>query len=134
MFKFIENIGDYFSGNYFTSDFKKNVIEKSGYSDEDLKSFESAVRGLKEKYFSFKKDYIDLTRCKDQIQRTNKFHGEVLKLLGYDAVNNDYNDLFHLDDTQVIPVRQKLYRGDKPHLFIMEIKALIKTESGRAHV
>lgn len=127
MFKFIENIGDYFSGNYFTSDFKKNVIEKSGYSDEDLKSFESAVRGLKEKYFAFKKDYIDLTRCKDQIQRTNKFHNEVLKLLGYDAVNNDYNDLFHLDDTQVIPVRQKLYRGDKPHLFIMEMKALIKT-------
>ena len=127
MFKFIENIGDYFSGNYFTSDFKKNVIEKSGYSDEDLKSFESAVRGLKEKYFAFKKDYIDLTRCKDQIQRTNKFHNEVLKLLGYDAVNNDYNDLFHLDETQVIPVRQKLYRGDKPHLFIMEMKALIKT-------
>jgi hypothetical protein len=127
MFKFIENIGDYFSGNYFTSDFKKNVIEKSGYSDEDLKSFESAVRGLKEKYFAFKKDYIDLTRCKDQIQRTNKFHNEVLKLLGYDAVNSDYNDLFHLDDTQVIPVRQKLYRGDKPHLFIMEMKALIKT-------
>jgi hypothetical protein len=127
MFKFIENIGDYFSGNYFTSDFKKNVIEKSGYSDEDLKSFESAVRGLKEKYFAFKKDYIELTRCKDQIQRTNKFHNEVLKLLGYDAVNNDYNDLFHLDDTQVVPVRQKLYRGDKPHLFIMEMKALIKT-------
>ena len=127
MFKFIENIGDYFSGNYFTSDFKKNVIEKSGYSDEDLKSFESAVRGLKEKYFAFKKDYIDLTRCKDQIQRTNKFHNEVLKLLGYDAVNNDYNDLFHLDETQVIPVRQKLYRGDKPHLFVMEMKALIKT-------
>jgi hypothetical protein len=127
MFKFIENIGDYFSGNYFTADFKKNVIEKSGYSDEDLKSFESAVRGLKEKYFAFKKDYIDLTRCKDQIQRTNKFHNEVLKLLGYDAVSNDYKDLFHLDETQVVPVRQKLYRGDKPHLFIMEMKALIKT-------
>jgi hypothetical protein len=127
MFKFIENIGDYFSGNYFTADFKKNVIEKSGYGDEDLKSFESAVRGLKEKYFVYKKDYIDLTRSKDQIQRTNRFHNEVLKLLGYDAVNNDYDDLFHLDDTQVIPVRQKLYRGDKPHLFIMEMKALIKT-------
>ncbi len=127
MFKFIENIGDYFSGNYFTSDFKKNVIEKSGYSDEDLKSFESAVRGLKEKYFAYKKDYIDLTRSKDQIQRTNRFHNEVLKLLGYDAVNNDYNALFHLDDKQVLPVRQKLYRGDKPHLFIMEMKALIKT-------
>ena len=127
MFKFIENIGDYFSGNYFTSDFKKNVIEKSGYSDDDLKSFESAVRGLKEKYFAFKKDYIDLIRCKDQIQRTNKFHNEVLKILGYDSINNDYNDLFHLDDKQVIPVRQKLYRGDKPHLFILEMKALIKT-------
>jgi hypothetical protein len=126
MFKFIENIGDYFSGNYFTSDFKKNVIEKSGYSDEDLKTFESSVRGLKEKYFAFKKDYIDLTRCKDQIQRTNKFHNEVLKILGYDAFNNDYNELFHLDEKQVIPVRQKLYRGDKPHLFIMEMKALIK--------
>lgn len=127
MFKFLENIGDYFSGNYFTSDFNKKVIEKSGYSDEDLRTFESSIRSLKEKYFAFKKDYIDLTRCKDQIQRTNQFHSEVLKVLGYNAKENDYKALFHLDDTQVVPVRQKYYRGDKPHLFIMEMKAIIKT-------
>jgi hypothetical protein len=127
MFKFLENIGDYFSGNYFTSDFNKKVIEKSGYNDEDLKTFESNIRRLKEKYFAFKKDYIDLSRCKDQIQRTNRFHSELLKALGYDGKSNNYNELFHLDDTQVVPVRQIYTRGDKPHLFIMEMKAIIKT-------
>lgn len=126
MIKHIINIGDYFSGNYFNSEFTKKVIEKSGYSDEDLKSFESAIRGLKEKYFSFKKDFIDLNRVKDQIERTSRFHKELLKALGYSAKENDYSDLFRLDDTQVVPVRQKLYRGEKPHLFIMEMNALIK--------
>lgn len=125
MFKFLENIGDYFSGNYFTSDFNKKVIDKSGYAEDDLKSFESSIRSLKEKYFTFKKDYIDLSRCKDQILRTNKFHSEILKALGYDN-QQDYKELFHLDDTQVVPVRQKYFRGDKPHLFVMEMKAIIK--------
>lgn len=127
MFKHIENIGDYFSGNYFTGDFQKKVIEKSGYGDEDLKSFESGIRGLKEKYFAFKKDFIELSRCKDQIERTYRFHTEVLNALGYDTRTDDYEDLFHLDESQVIPVRHKLYRGEKAHLFVMEMKALIKT-------
>jgi hypothetical protein len=127
MFKFLENIGDYFSGNYFTSDFQKKVIEKSGYSDEDLKTFESNIRGLKEKYFTFKKDFIDLNRCKDQILRTHRFHSDLLKALGYETKENEYAELFHIDDTQVVPVRHKFYRGDKPHLFVMEMKAIIKT-------
>lgn len=128
--KFIENMGDFFSGNYFSDDFHKKVIEKSGYCDDDLKSFETSVRALKEKYYLFKKEYLELSRCKDQIERTHKFHSLLLNTLGYNLPSNDYSELFHLTDTEVVPVRHKLNRGvdNKPHLFIMEMKAMIKKD------
>jgi len=130
MLKFLENIGDFFSGNYFSDDFHKKVIEKSGYCDDDLKTFEAVVRALKEKYYLFKKEYIGLSRCKDQIERTHKFHTLVLNTLGYNFPSNDYSELFHLSDAEVVPVRHKLNRGvdNKPHLFIMEMKAMIKID------
>jgi len=130
MLKFLENIGDFFSGNYFSDDFHKKVIEKSGYCDDDLKTFEANVRALKEKYYLFKKEYIGLSRCKDQIERTHKFHTLVLNTLGYNFPSNDYSELFHLSDAEVVPVRHKLNRGvdNKPHLFIMEMKAMIKID------
>lgn len=128
MLKFIENIGDYFSGNYFTDDFPKKVADKSGYNEDDLKAIGKSILGLKEKYFAFKKDFLDLKRCKDQNERTYRFHTEILNALGYDTTTNDYGNLFHLNDTEVIPVRHKLYRGTQPHLFVLEMKALIKTD------
>jgi len=130
MLKFLENIGDFFSGNYFSDDFHKKAIEKSGYCDDDLKTFETNVRALKEKYYLFKKEYLELSRCKDQIERTHKFHTLLLKTLGYDFASNDYSELFHLTDSEVVPVRHKLNRGvdNKPHLFIMEMKAMIKVD------
>ncbi len=127
MLKFIENIGDYFSGNYFTDDFPKKVADKAGYNEDDLRTIGKSILSLKEKYFAFKKDFLDLKRCKDQNERTYRFHTEILNALGYDTTTNDYDNLFHLNDTEVIPVRHKLYRGTQPHLFVLEMKALIKT-------
>ena len=37
MIKFIDNIGDFFSSNYFDEDFVKKVHDKSGYSFDDQK-------------------------------------------------------------------------------------------------
>lgn len=43
MIKFVENIGDYFSTNYFDEDFIKKVTDKSGYASEDLKELNKRI-------------------------------------------------------------------------------------------
>lgn len=37
MIHFINNIGDYFTANYFDDNFSKKVIDKSGFSVEAIK-------------------------------------------------------------------------------------------------
>jgi len=127
MFRFIENIGDYFSTNYFNEDFVANVIKETGYSHEVVKGFNQRIGALKERYFSYKNDFIGMNRAKDGILRTAQFHQLFLKALGYDYDATDYDNLFVVKDNEVIPVRHKLFRGDKPHLFIMEMQSMIKS-------
>mgnify|MGYP003578008243 CR=1 FL=1 len=50
MIKFIQNIGDYFSSNYFDEDFIRKVIDKSGYAAEDVTEFNKRISSLKDKY------------------------------------------------------------------------------------
>ena len=54
MIKFIENIGDFFSSNYFDEDFVKKVHDKSGYSSDDYKGLQKRISPLKDKYFKYK--------------------------------------------------------------------------------
>lgn len=127
MIKFINNIGDYFSSNYFDEDFGKKVTNKSGYTAEDLKVFQKQISGLKEKYFRFKQTLLEgKLRTRDKINETHAFHSEILKALGYDSDKVEYKDLFHVDDKTVLPIRHTLYRGEQPHLMIMEMQSLIK--------
>ncbi|WMX16506.1 Eco57I restriction-modification methylase domain-containing protein [Aureispira sp. CCB-E] len=131
MINFIQNIGDYFSSNYFDEDFYKKVKEKSGHADNDVKVFQKRISSLKEKYFRFKQTYLDdRMRTKDKITETHQFHTEVLKALGYPGGKPEYKQLFPLDEKNVIPVRHTLYRGEQPHLMIMEMQALI-SDGGR---
>jgi hypothetical protein len=125
MIKFIENIGDYFSTNYFDEDFIKKVTDKSGYASEDLKEINKRISPLKDTYYKYKNEYLTLKRPKDRIKLTNTFHSKILDALGYTADTNDYSELFLLEEKEGIPVRLKHYRGDKPHLFIMEMQSLI---------
>ena len=53
MIKFIENIGDFFSSNYFDEDFVKKVHDKSGYSSDDYK-------GLQKENFSPKRQVLQV--------------------------------------------------------------------------
>jgi len=48
MFKFIQNIGDYFSSNYFDEDFNTKVFAKTGYAAEDVKEFNKRISPLKD--------------------------------------------------------------------------------------
>ena len=127
MIKFIENIGDFFSSNYFDEDFVKKVHDKSGYSSDDYKVLQKKISPLKDKYFRYKQSLIEgRLRTKDKIFETHQFHTQLLNSLGYEGERNNYDSPFHLSENEVIPIRHILYKGDKPHLMIMEIQPLIK--------
>jgi hypothetical protein len=127
MIKFIDNIGDFFSSNYFDEDFVKKVHDKSGYSSDDQKELQKRITPLKDKYYRYKQNIIEgRLRIKDKIYETHKFHAHLLNALGFDGDHHQYNEPFHFNDKEVLPVRHKLYRGDKLHLLIMEMQTLVK--------
>ena len=79
MIKFIHNIGDYFSSNYFDEDFIKKVLSKTGYTAEDNKQFQKNISALKDKYFRYKQTIIEgRLRIKDKVTETHHFHTTVL--------------------------------------------------------
>ncbi|MDI9880879.1 hypothetical protein [Flectobacillus longus] len=131
MIKFIHNIGDYFSSNYFDENFTSKVVQKSGFALEDIKNFNKKITPLKDRYFKLKQLIIEgRLRTKDKIFETHTFHTTVLNALGYDGQATEYQQqkFFHLSEFEVIPVRHILYRGSQPHLMIMEMQALIKED------
>ncbi len=129
MIKFIQNIGEYFSSNYFDEDFTAKVMSKTGYAAEDIKDFNKRVSPLKDKFFRFKQLFIeDKLRTKDKIYESHQFHSALLNALGYDGNHPQYNNFFHLSENEVIPVRHILHRGNEVHLMIMEMQALIKED------
>jgi hypothetical protein len=137
MIRFIENVGDYFSQHFFNEDFPKKVFDKSGYvtqkRDDDNVPVENhityingKIAPLREKYFRFKNDFLNIHRKKDRIKLTHDFHTELLKALDYTNGTSEYTNPVFLNDTEIIPVRLQYPRGDKPYLFIMEMQAMIK--------
>jgi len=127
MIKFIHNIGDYFSSNYFDEDFIKKVLDKTGYAAEDIKQLQKNISALKDKYFRYKQTILEgRLRTKDKVTETHLFHTIVLNALGYNGNCPEYKDLYHIDEKSVLPVRNILYRGNQPHLMIMEMQSLIK--------
>lgn len=128
MIHFINNIGDYFASNYFDEDFSRKVIDKSGCSSDAVKTFSQAVARIKPDYFKLKQRFIENhLRTKDKINLSHDFHTKILNALGYNAAQNNYNELYPISDKAVLPVRHILYRGTTPHLMVMEMHALIKT-------
>ncbi len=136
MIRFIENIGDYYSQHFFTDDFHKKVFDKAGYitqkKDSDgnktanhLTEINARISPLREKYFRFKNDLLNIQREKDKVKRTSDFHREVLDALGYINGTPEYNHPVFINDTEVIPVRYNYSKGGKPYLFIMEMKAIV---------
>ncbi len=127
MIKFIDNTGEFFSSNYFDEDFVKKVHDKSGYAFDDQKELQKRITPLKDKYYRYKQSIIEgRLRIKDKIFETHQFHTLLLNALGYDGANKPYNEHFYFSETVVLPVRHKLYRGNKLHLLIMEMQPLIK--------
>ncbi len=129
MIRFIQNIGDYFSSNYFDEDFTSKVLAKTGYAAEDIKEFNKKISPIKDRYFRFKQQFIEgRLRTKDKIFEAHQFHTPLLNALGYDGNHTQYDTLFHLSETEVLPVRHILHRGEQTHLMIMEMQALIQED------
>ena len=127
MIKFIDNTGEFFSSNYFDEDVVKKVHDKSGYAFDDQKELQKRITPLKDKYYRYKQSIIEgRLRIKDKIYETHQFHTLLLNALGYDGDHHQYNEPFHFSEFDVLPVRHKLYRGNKLHLLIMEMQPLIK--------
>lgn len=126
MFRFIQNIGDYFNTGYFTEGFDKKVIDKSGYDSEAINGFNKKIVALKDKYFRYKQHILeDRLRTKDIIKATHLFHSLLLDALDYPGTGDAYTQLFYLSETEVLPIRHIYYRGDQPHLMVMEMQPLI---------
>ncbi len=68
MLKFIQNIGEYFSSNYFDEEFTSKVLSKTGYPAEEVKAFNRRISPLKDRYVRFKHLYIEgRLRVKDKV-------------------------------------------------------------------
>lgn len=129
MIKFINNVGDYFSSNYFDEDFTLKVLGKCGYGSDEIKEFNKRITPIKDRFFRFKQLFIEgKLRNKDKVKETHIFHTHLLNALGYDGSKTNYDNLFHFTEFEAIPVRHILYRGVQPHLMIMEMQALIKED------
>ena len=137
MIRFIENIGDYFSQHFFNEDFPKKVFDKSGYvtqkKDDDnipmenhITTINSKVAPLREKYFRFKNEFLNIKRTKDRVKLTHDFHTDLLKTLDYKNGIKEYDNPVYLNENEVVPVRYQYYKGDRPYLFVMEMQAMIK--------
>ena len=125
IYRFIQNIGDYFTPGFYTENFKDNVFANSGYSSEDIKAFIKNFSGLKEEYFKFKQLVKDQRLQKKYIiKETHDFNSKVMKALGYDTTPA-YSSWIYVDDSSVVPARSILYNGSQCRLVVMEMQAMI---------
>lgn len=126
MYRFIQNIGDYFNPGYFTEDFKSNVFGTSGYDSGAIKEFNKRFSGLRQKYFDYKQSIIEeALPMKYVLKHTHDFHTVLLEALGYDP-REPYSQWLYLDDSRVVPVRHILKEGNQPRLLIMEMQPMIQ--------
>ncbi len=126
MYKFIDNIGDFFTPGYYTEDFIQKVIALSGYDGDAIKEFNKRFSGLKGDYFAAK------GRIKDQrlhkkyvIRETHDLNTRVMDALGYDTTPA-YANWIYVDDESVIPARSILYNGSQARLVVLEMQAMIR--------
>lgn len=126
MYKFIDNIGDFFTPGYYTEDFIQKVIALSGYDSDAIKEFNKRFSGLKGDYFAAK------GRIKDQrlhrkyvIKETHDLNTRVMDALGYDTTPA-YANWIYVDDESVIPARSILYNGSQARLVVLEMQAMIR--------
>ena len=127
MYRFIQNIGDYFNPGYFTEDFKDNVFKESGFDSDDLKELNKRFSDLRHQYYDvFKKEVIDGNLpMKYVLKKMHDFHSRLLQMLGYNA-EDSYSQWLYLDTDRVVPVRHIYRNGTQPQLMVMEMQPMLQ--------
>lgn len=127
MYRFIQNIGDFFTPGYYTEDFVSKVIQLSGYDNDAIKELSSRFPRLKAEYFDFKAKIKDRRlHSKYIIKETHDFNTKIMEKLGYDT-SPAYANWLYIDDNSVIPARSILYNGSQVRLVVLEMQAMVKT-------
>ena len=132
MYRFIQNIGDYFNPGYFTEDFKDNVFKESGFDSDSLKELNKRFSDLRHQYYDvFKKEVIDGNLpMKYVLKKMHDFHSRLLQMLGYNAANS-YSQWLYLDTDRVVPVRHIYRNGTQPQLMVMEMQPMLQLGNQR---
>lgn len=141
IYRFIDNIGDYFTPGYYTEDFKDKVInmymdsidtlEETEEGDLDTKGtlirrLNARFSGLKNKYYQYKNLVKENKLHKKYIiKETHDFNTELMEALGYDTTPA-YSQWIHIDSHSVVPARSVLFNGDQTKLVILEMQPMIK--------
>ena len=141
IYRFIDNIGDYFTPGYYTEDFKDKVInmymnsidtlESTEEGDQDTKAamiskINAKFSGLKAKYYLYKNLVKENKLHKKYIiKETHDFNTELMTALGYDTTPA-YSQWIHIDSHSVVPARSVLFNGDQTKLVILEMQPMIK--------
>lgn len=141
IYRFIDNIGDYFTPGYYTEDFKDKVInmyidsidtlEETEEGDLDTKGalirrLNARFSGLKNKYYQYKNLVKENKLHKKYIiKETHDFNTELMEALGYDTTPA-YSQWIHIDSHSVVPARSVLFNGEQTKLVILEMQPMIK--------
>ena len=130
MYRFIENIGDFFNPGYYNEDFIKKVFdiyEKNASGEyEGIRELNARFSKLKGEYFKVKNRMKELRlHRKYIIKETHDFNSLVMEALGYDT-SPAYANWIHVDEHSVIPARSILYSGNQARLVVLEMQAMIK--------
>lgn len=125
-YRFIDNIGDYFNPGFFTEDFLAKVKSESGKTPDEVKALRDRLSPLNVAYKEYKKAIVNgRLPVRHQIRRTHEFHGELLRMLGYDPTDA-YKEWMWLDSDSVVPVRHIIRNAaGQTRMIIMEMQNLI---------
>ena len=127
MYRFIQNIGDYFNPGYFTDDFKDSVFKEAGFDNESLKELNKRFSDLRHQYYDvFKKEVIDGNLpMRYVLKKMHDFNTKLLQMLGYNTAD-PYVQWLYLDIDRVVPVRHIFRNGTQPQLLVMEMQPMLQ--------
>ena len=127
MYRFIQNIGDYFNPGYFTDDFKDSVFKESGFDNDSLKELNKRFSDLRHQYYDvFKKEVIDGNLpMRYVLKKMHDFNTKLLQMLGYNT-SDPYVQWLYLDIDRVVPVRHIFRNGTQPQLLVMEMQPMLQ--------
>lgn len=124
--KYLLNEGEFFTSNYFDLDFDQRVMQQAGVDHDIRAGYIKKLSGLRQRYYSFKDQWLKTRRTEDQIRLSHTFHCDLLRQLGYTLPDEPYLAAFPLNDKECIPVLHRFYHQDQPYLFLMEMQAMIR--------